>query len=109
MIANFFISQSDFTCKQHLAHLDAAGEVRITAPVGDGARCRNLPNDVRTIQTALNRFGPVDGGPLPRLDPDGICGPLTKGAIHRFQLKWKSELFREPAQPDSIVVSMARR
>ena len=62
----------------------------ITSAVGDGfpPRCRNLQADVRKIQAALNRFTPLQGGPLEKLVVDGIAGKLTKGAIHRFQRKF---------------------
>ena len=46
-------------------------------------------DDVKSIQRALkNRFSLQEGGPLIPLIVDGICGPLTKGAITRFQKKW---------------------
>jgi hypothetical protein len=65
--------------------------VAISVPVGDSwvaARVRNLPDDVRAIQTALNRFPPVQGGPSPPLVVDGGCGKLTRDAILHFQRKW---------------------
>ena len=88
------VMQGDFTCAFHplLRPLDLKGghSVIISAPVGDAApwRCPNRPDDVRTIQIALNRFDPVDGGPVTPLVPDGLCGPLTRKAIHHFQAKW---------------------
>jgi peptidoglycan hydrolase-like protein with peptidoglycan-binding domain len=45
----------------------------------------NLRDDVETIQTALNRFRPDQGGPIEALKVDGICGPHTLVAIRRFQ------------------------
>jgi peptidoglycan hydrolase-like protein with peptidoglycan-binding domain len=62
----------------------------ITSAVGDGfpPRCRNLAPDVKKIQAALNRFSPLDGGPIEKLVVDGIAGRLTKEAIHRFQRKF---------------------
>jgi hypothetical protein len=64
--------------------------VAIKFPVGPAAppRCRNLPDDVRTVQKALNRFTPLDGGPVEPLKVDGIFGPKTKTAIYHFQKKW---------------------
>jgi len=64
-----------------------AGPVSISQPVGRGPLARNLPDDVRTIQDALNQVTVkgVAGGPLPFLDVDGICGPKTNAAIARFQ------------------------
>lgn len=68
----------------------AQGGIYISMPVGE--RGRNIPDDVSTIQDALNRVQPADGGPKLPLKVDGICGPKTKGAIQTFQLKhfgWK--------------------
>jgi len=66
------------------------GPLTITSAVGDGfpPRCRNLSDDVKKIQAALNRFSPLEGGPVEKLVVDGIAGKLTKAAIHRFQQKF---------------------
>jgi hypothetical protein len=55
----------------------------IDGSVGRGGR--NLPNDVRTIQSALNGVCPADGGPVLKLSVDGIVGPLTIAAIEKYQ------------------------
>lgn len=55
----------------------------ISASVGFGGVNRSM--DVRTIQELLNGVPPGNGGPVPRLDVDGACGPLTIGAIRTFQ------------------------
>jgi hypothetical protein len=47
----------------------------------------NDPDEVRTIQQALNRFGPGLGGPDPKLVPDGKVGPKTNAAIVKFQTR----------------------
>ena len=47
----------------------------------------NKPDEVTTIQQALNRFGPGQGGPDPKLVPDGIVGPKTNAAIVKFQTR----------------------
>ena len=63
------------------------GPISISQPVGQGPLARNRPDDVRTIQEALNQVtvkGAV-GGPMPFLKVDGICGPKTNGAIGKFQ------------------------
>ena len=74
--------------------------VVISAPVG--ALGRNLNKDVSTIQTALNRLGAGDGGAADSLAVDGWYGPLTGGAIHRFQERqfpgWKPDDTIEPGQ-----------
>jgi hypothetical protein len=63
------------------------GPVAISAPVGRGPLARNRPDDVRTIQDALNQvtLAGAAGGPMPFLAVDGICGPKTNAAISRFQ------------------------
>ena len=62
----------------------ASGDgVKITGSVGRGGR--NLPADVKTIQSALNGFAVADGGAAPKLAVDGIAGPLTIAAIEKFQ------------------------
>jgi peptidoglycan hydrolase-like protein with peptidoglycan-binding domain len=55
----------------------------ITASVGLGGF--NRLNDVKVIQTLLNQVPAVSGGPVPSLDVDGVCGPLTIGAVRAFQ------------------------
>jgi len=92
MIAKRLTTLLDFTCVQHTVPLDPTGGglVVISAPVGDAApwRCPNRREDVRTVQKALNRFKPIDGGPATPLVPDGFCGSLTRKAIRHFQVKW---------------------
>jgi peptidoglycan hydrolase-like protein with peptidoglycan-binding domain len=65
----------------------SAGPIAINQPVGRGPLARNKPDDVRTIQDALNRVTVANaaGGPMPFLAVDGICGPKTNAAIARFQ------------------------
>ncbi len=45
----------------------------------------NRKPDVSLVQTFLNAVPGSRGGPLPLLDTDGLCGPITTGAIRRFQ------------------------
>lgn len=65
----------------------AAGPITIFKPVGQGLLARNLPEDVKTIQEALNQVTVrgVAGGPMPFLAVDGIKGPKTQAAILNFQ------------------------
>ena len=56
----------------------------ITASVGLNGK--NKDPDTRIIQELLNKVPAVQGGPKVALDIDGICGPLTRGAIQKFQL-----------------------
>lgn len=55
----------------------------ITASVG--LRGFNRKDDVRTVQDLLNLVPHGEGGPLKKLDVDGICGRLTNGAIEKLQ------------------------
>lgn len=64
-----------------------AGPIAISKPVGQGPLARNLADDVRTIQEALNQVTVKGepGGPTPFLAVDGIKGPKTQAAILHFQ------------------------
>lgn len=57
--------------------------IALSASVGLGGQ--NRPSDVKTIQVNLNRVPVSRGGPTPPLNPDAKIGPLTTGAIARFQ------------------------
>lgn len=95
------IMTADFICRE--GSIDAC--LGITAPVGLGARCsrcKNLLEDVRTVQRLLNRFPPLEGGPVPKLVPDGYVGPLTDKAIGHFQAKWDITP-KYSTKPDHIV------
>lgn len=56
---------------------------QISAAVGLGGL--NLAADVVTVQYLLNCVPAGEGGPEPELVLDGLIGPLTIGAINRFQ------------------------
>jgi peptidoglycan hydrolase-like protein with peptidoglycan-binding domain len=45
----------------------------------------NQQADVQLVQKLLNAVPSAKGGPMPALDVDGMCGPVTCGAIKRFQ------------------------
>jgi peptidoglycan hydrolase-like protein with peptidoglycan-binding domain len=60
--------------------MSTLGMIFISASVG--ARGRNAPDDVRTIQSQLNALMPPG---RTRLMVDGRCGPLTIDAIRTFQ------------------------
>ena len=83
---------ANYTCFNSLAGQMGGGGflVFIRAAVGPASppRCQNFADDVRTIQQALNRFSPLQGGPLTPLVVDGLFGPKTGGAIRHFQEKW---------------------
>ena len=55
----------------------------ISASVGAGGV--NRSDDTHTVQQLLNNVPVPRGGPSPKLDTDGKCGPITIGAIRRFQ------------------------
>ncbi|WP_448950452.1 peptidoglycan-binding protein [Labrys neptuniae] len=65
----------------------SGGAIVITKPVGQGPLARNLPDDVKVIQDALNQVvvNGEAGGPIPFLVVDGIKGPKTQAAIIDFQ------------------------
>jgi hypothetical protein len=92
------------TCVSRLPGADGGASVVIKAAVGNAAppRCQHFPDDVRTIQAALNRFTPLEGGPEPRLDEDDLCGPKTRKAISHFQEKWDIKP-KNSKVPDGIV------
>ena len=81
---------TDFTCRVCSPQGNHGQSVYIRSGVGDWPppRCQNYPDDVRTIQAALNRFSQNEGGPIPPLSVDGVIGPKTKAAIYRFQRAW---------------------
>jgi len=92
MILTKVSMQPDFL--DRIERVPPDGPLTITSAVGDGfaPRCRNLLADVKKIQAALNRFSPLEGGPIKKLVVDGIAGRLTKAAIHRFQRKFDVKL-----------------
>lgn len=93
MATRFNVTGLDHTCSTKVDHGTsggAGGSVVIRAAVGAGSppRVSNRPDDVRAIQDALNRFSPLEGGPITKLKVDGLCGPNTRAAIRRFQEEW---------------------
>lgn len=84
-----FVLDADLKCRVCSPNeLRAGSGVVISAPVGAPPRAVNVPTDVKTIQLALNRFPPLQGGPDEPLVVDGLMGPKTRGAIKHFQEKW---------------------
>jgi peptidoglycan hydrolase-like protein with peptidoglycan-binding domain len=65
----------------------SSGPIAISKPVGQGPVARNLPEDVKTIQEALNQvtIKGFAGGPNPLLVVDSSKGPKTQAAIIKFQ------------------------
>jgi len=62
---------------------DPRDTLSISGSVGAGGANRRA--DVLKIQDALNLVPLHQGGAVPRLDPDAWCGPVTTGAIRKFQ------------------------
>ena len=96
-----------YACLDHdrcvqMARLGARAIDPVVISAAVGALGRNLNNDVSKIQTALNRLGEGDGGAAGSLVVDGWYGPLTGGAIHRFQVRqfpgWKPDDTIEPGK-----------
>ena len=83
----FLVMPTVGSCVQTSTVPSAGGPIAITKPVGQGGQARNLPDDVRTIQDALNQVTVQGqpGGPMPFLKVDGIKGPKTQAAIINFQ------------------------
>lgn len=83
----FIVMQSNKICIREGTVVVVSGEettVVISASVGINGR--NIFDDVIKIQQALNKVPQNQGGTLPLLVEDGICGPKTNKAIQNFQL-----------------------
>jgi hypothetical protein len=78
---------ADQRCLQQIPTPDRPDDlvfpISLSKSVGQGGE--NLLDDTRTVQRALNRVKPEQGGPTPLLGIDGIFGPKTRAAICRFQ------------------------
>jgi peptidoglycan hydrolase-like protein with peptidoglycan-binding domain len=86
-MSGFLVMPTVGSCIPTSTFLTGTGPIAISKPVGQGPLARNLPDDVKTIQEALNQVtvkGEV-GGPMPFLVVDGIKGPKTQAAILKFQ------------------------
>lgn len=87
---SWLCKELDQTCTKRLAApagrppLPKEG-IRLRSSVGQGGK--NFPEDVKSIQDALNAIVPADGGAAPPLVPDGVCGTKTKQAITAFQVR----------------------
>lgn len=75
-----------------------------------GIHGKNLSVDTETVQKLLNNVPVVLGGPNPKLDPDGKCGPKTCNAIQVFQVKqfgWSGADGRvDPDGPTLLVLNL---
>lgn len=86
-MAGFLVMPTIGSCIPTLTLPTGAGPIAISKPVGQGPLARNLSDDVKTIQDALNQVTVKGepGGPMPFLVVDGIKGPKTQAAILKFQ------------------------
>jgi len=82
-----------------------ATQLIISGAVGVGGR--NRPDDVLQIQQALNSIPPDSGGPSVPLDLDGLTGPMTNGAIGRFQ-KHHFGWADSRVDPDKVTIQKLR-
>lgn len=81
---NFLVMNIDMICTQDKSIcVEGNNSVRITASVGLNGK--NLPDDVRKIQEAMNKIPPSQGGPVVPLAVTGICDERTWQTIHAFQ------------------------
>jgi Putative peptidoglycan binding domain len=79
-----FTRTASYRCERVFPALgQVAGLVVIDYSVG--ANGRNLPDDSKAIQDALNRIPPEQGGASPKLDVDGLPWAKTIAAIRHFQ------------------------
>jgi hypothetical protein len=81
--------------------LGGAAEPPSTIARSVGRNGANQPVDVKTVQRLFNRIAPSDGGPEDLLAEDGFIGPITLGAIQRFQKRHKtgSDVRIDPGGP----------
>jgi peptidoglycan hydrolase-like protein with peptidoglycan-binding domain len=86
-MGGFLVMPNVGSCIPTLTLPAGGGPIAISQPVGQGPLARNLPDDVKTIQDALNQVTVkgAAGGPVPFLAVDGIKGPKTQAAILQFQ------------------------
>jgi peptidoglycan hydrolase-like protein with peptidoglycan-binding domain len=79
-------------CKNLSENQKRTSPLGLQFAVGLNARCRNLGDDVRKVQNALNSIPKHEGGTKTEtgegeLVPDGLIGNLTSKAIFNYQAK----------------------
>src|SRR4051794_22607031 len=86
-MTTFLAMPSVGSCIPTTTNPTASGPIAISKPVGQGPLASNKPDDVKTIQEALNQVTVkgLPGGPIPFLVVDGIKGSKTQAAILTFQ------------------------
>lgn len=87
-------------CDLDASSNDAVGKIK--GSVGAGGA--NAPADVLTVQRLLNGVAPADGGPVPLLAEDKLVGPLTTGAIKRFQTEQKLAVVDSRVDPNGPTI-----
>jgi peptidoglycan hydrolase-like protein with peptidoglycan-binding domain len=83
-----------------MGDLDSAGPGASTIKASVGVGGVNARVDVLTIQQLLNGVAPDESGPLPLLAEDGFIGPLTNGAIRKFQQGQQLQVVDGRIDPD---------
>ena len=86
-MGSFLVMPAVGSCIETSTLPTGGGPIAISKPVGQGGLAVNRPDDVKTIQEALNQVTVrgLAGGPIPFLKVDGIKGPKTQAAILNFQ------------------------
>lgn len=83
----FIVMQSNKICiKEGTVVIVSGEETTVVISASVGINGRNIFDDVIKIQRTLNKVPQNQGGTLPLLVEDGICGPKTNKAIQNFQL-----------------------
>lgn len=92
MLANYSARMHCGSCAQRVLESPDENDEAPDLNGSVGENGANLAADVRNVQLRLNSVSPASGGPAFPLAVDGICGPLTKAAIKRFQQRYWREL-----------------
>jgi len=86
-MSGFMVMQSNKICiKEGTVVVVSGEETTVVISASVGVNGRNFSDDVIKIQEALNKVPQNQGGTLPLLVVDGICGSKTNNAIRNFQL-----------------------
>jgi hypothetical protein len=78
---------ADGLCRSVVPDGTSAGTRALAISSAVGRNASNQFEDVRTVQDALNQVPPGEGGPIEKLNVDGLCWGKTTAAIERFQRK----------------------
>lgn len=90
----------DTRCQKAEVSTPAGGSGTVTISASVGLAGANRADDVKKVQSLLNEVRPDRGGPVPKLVVDGLCGPLTRNAIRKFQTFMKLPVQDSRVDPD---------